>query len=652
VSRAGLLGRVAYAVLFLLVLPAGLLWWAHMTAGVVTAPAVHAPRAGWFIALVGILLIVAGAYALMVQGRGLPMNPFPPALLVRSGIYRWLRNPMYIGFVLLCAGVALASGSAAGLWLLTPTVALTVTALVYGYERHDLVRRFGPAAAQPAVLSLPRADDGPPTVGDRTAVFLLVFAPWLVLYYAVQALGRPVDAFGTQLAFERGWPVLQGTELIYASAYLFVPLTTVVIRTRQALRRFAIQSAIATVVIGVLWLVVPVVAVNRPFGPSYAWGRLLAWEQGHSQGVAAFPAFHVLWTLLAADGWTANARATGRRAWAWIAWIWATAITVSCITTGMHTVIEVMSAVVLYPPVSHYEGTWELIRKRAEQLANSWKEWRFGPVRVINHAVLAAVAAMLGILVAGSVAGSHAVPAVLWTGLCILIGSAIWAQLLEGSSRLLRPFGWYGGVLGGVFGAVTARLAGVAILPLLAAFAVAAPWIQILGRLRCLVQGCCHGGPAAAAVGIRYKHRRSRVTQLAGLADTPIHATPLYSIMGNVVIGLLLLRLRLIGASDTLLVGAYLILGGCARFVEESFRAEPQTPIIARLHSYQWVAIASVVVGAVSTALPSSPAAYPFSPLTTPLVVGAIALGIATGIAMGVDLPKSNRRFSRLASAD
>ena len=652
VTGAALLGRVAYGALFLVALPAGLVTWAGATADLVRVPVIHAPAAGWSLAVVGMLLATAGAYELIVRGRGLPMNPYPPPRLVRTGIYRWLRNPMYIGFVLACGGIALAVGSAAGLWLVTPTVALGAAALVYGFERHDLLRRLGPVALAPPILSLPRADGAAPSAADRVAVLLWVFLPWLVIYYAIQALGRSVDAFGTQLPYERGWPVLQGTELLYASAYVFIPLTALLIRTRHALRRFAIQSALATVVITVLWLVIPVVAVNRPFVASGFWGRTLAWEQGHSQGVAAFPAFHVLWTLLAADGWTANSRATGRRLWAWVGWTWATLITVSCITTGMHTAIEVAAAIALYPPLSRYDATWALIRRGTESLANSWKEWRMGPLRVINHAVFAAAAATVGIVVAGSAAGPAAVAAVVWTGFCILVGSAIWAQLVEGSARLLRPFGWYGGVLGGVFGATTARLAGVPVFPLLAAFAVATPWIQIFGRMRCLVQGCCHGGPAPAETGIRYFHRRSRVTQVADLAGVPIHATPLYSIVGNVVIGLLLLRLRLIGAPDALLVGGYLVLAGCARFVEESFRAEPQTPIIARLHSYQWVAIVSVIAGVVSTALPSAPAPQAFSPLTVSLVLGALALGMLTGAAMGVDLPRSNRRFSRLASAD
>ena len=170
--RAALLGRFAYGALFLVALPVGLVTWARATVGVVTVPAVFAPAAGWSLVLIGGLLAAAGAYELTLRGRGLPMNPFPPQLLVRTGIYRWLKNPMYIGFVLVCAGVAMATGSAAGLWLVTPTVALGAAALVYGFERHDLARRFGTVTLVRPMLSLPHCNGDVPSVADRVAVFL------------------------------------------------------------------------------------------------------------------------------------------------------------------------------------------------------------------------------------------------------------------------------------------------------------------------------------------------------------------------------------------------------------------------------------------------------------------------------------------------
>ena len=651
-TAVGTTKRIAYGALFVLVLPVGLVWWARASAPMVPLRVVHSVAGGAALIAVGLLLIGAGGRELIVRGDGLPMNAFPPTRFVRSGIFRWIRNPMYIGFGLTCAGVSIAFGSASGLWLVTPITCLGAAALVHGYEVHDLRRRFGSTPIEPPLLSLPRGNGEPPTGAQRVAVFVWVLVPWVVAYSAVQMLGRAPDAFQTALPFERGWPVVQWTELLYASTYLFVPVTALVIRTRRALGRFATQGLIATVVVTLVWLAVPVVAANRTFEPTTWLGRALAYEQTRSNQVAAFPAFHVLWALIAAEGWSSNARGSRQSIWAWAGWSWAAVIAASSITTGMHTVLEVVAAGVSYVPVRRYDRVWARVRDLTERIANSWKEWRVGPVRVINHGAWAAAAAGVGMSIAGAAAGPDRLGAVVLVATCVLVGAGLWAQWLEGSSKLLRPFGWYGGVLGGIVGAVMARLAGVPIAPLLAAFSIAAPWIQILGRLRCLVQGCCHGSPASAHVGIRYGHPRSRVTQLADLAGVPIHATPLYSIAGNVVIGVALVRLRVLAAPNALIIGAFLLLGGLARFVEESYRGEPQTPVIAGLRSYQWLAVLSMLIGIVATTLAPVPGPAGFSLPDGRLLWAALAMALITGFAMGVDFPASNRRFSRLAAAD
>ena len=651
VGARGLLGRVAYGGLFVVVLPAGLVLWARASADMVPLPAIHSVTAGVALLSFGLVLLAAGGRELVVRGHGLPMNAFPPSRLVRSGVYRWVRNPMYIGFGLACAGTSIALGSASGVWLVTPVACLAAAALVHGYEVHDMRRRFGTAMLTTPLLSLPRGNGEPPTAAERAAVCVWVLVPWLIVYAAVQSLGRAPDVFATALPFEHRWPVVQWTELFYASTYLFVPMSVLVIRTRRALGRYAVEGLIATIVVALVWITVPVVAANRPFVPTSWLGRLLSYEQAHSTGVAAFPAFHVLWSLIAAEGWSSNARPS-RSAWAMVGWTWAALIIAGSLTTGMHTVLEVAAAVVVYLGVRNSGGIWTVVRGVAARVANSWTEWRIGPVRVISHGIWAAAAAGVGLVIAGAAAGPDRLGALTWIASCVLVGAGLWAQALEGSSKLLRPFGWYGGVLGGVVAAALAGTVGVRVTPLLAAFAIAAPWIQILGRVRCLVQGCCHGSAASEGVGIRYSHPRSRVTQVAELAGVPVHATPLYSITFNVIIGVLLVRLRLLGAPDALVIGIFLILGGLARFVEESYRGEPQTLVVAGLRIYQWLAIVSVLAGVVCTTLVPAAGPVGFTRPDARLIWAALVLAAVTGFAMGVDFPTSNRRFSRLASAD
>lgn len=651
VTAAGVVGRVLYGLLFVVVVPLALALWARRLEPTVPLPVPPVPGLGVAAAVAGLALLATGIADLIRRGRGLPMNAFPPRLFVRTGIYRWIRNPIYVGFGLTVAGVSLMRGSAAGLWVVAPITVLGMLALVWGYERHDLLARFGAAALDPPLLSLPRDVDGPPTMAQRAAVYVWVLLPWLAAFYGVQALGRAPDVFTTVLPLERGWPVMQWTEAVYVLAYAIVPTAPLVALGARGLRRFAVAGIAGTLAVTLLWLVIPAVISTRPFEPSGVWGRLLAFEQASTRGVAALPAFHVLWALIAGELWADNARVSGRPWWSRTGWLVAWAISASTLATGMHSLADVAAAIAVFVPLRDPDATWARLRRATEHLANSWREWRIGPVRVINYGAYAGAAAGVGVLVAGMALGAHA-GAVVWVGMCILIGAGSWAQWLEGSSTLLRPFGWYGGVVGAVVGTASAAVAGVPLLPLMASYACAAPFIQIFGRLRCLVNGCCHGGPAPAHIGISYTHRRSRVTRLAELAGIPLHPTPLYSIAGNVIIGAALLRLRALGASDALVLGLYLVLSGIARFVEESYRAEPQTRVIAGLHIYQWLAIAQAVAGIVTTTLPSQARAGGFAAPSAALVGAAIVMTLVTGAMMGVDFPTSNRRYSRLADAD
>jgi prolipoprotein diacylglyceryltransferase len=183
---------------------------------------------------------------------------------------------------------------------------------------------------------------------------------------------------------------------------------------------------------------------------------------------------------------------------------------------------------------------------------------------------------------------------------------------------------------------------------LLASFAMAGPWIQSTGRLRCLVQGCCHGKPSNDNIGIRFTHPYSRVNKISGLSGIPLHPTQLYSIGTNVITGLILIRFYSIGASCSFITGIYFILNGAGRFVEESFRGEAQTPYWAGMRIYQWIAIINILIGAFFTTIPNS-GTLMLQPNIESFFL-ALAMGILINIASGVDFPESNRRFARLTS--
>jgi prolipoprotein diacylglyceryltransferase len=286
---------------------------------------------------------------------------------------------------------------------------------------------------------------------------------------------------------------------------------------------------------------------------------------------------------------------------------------------------------------------------QSERLSNSWHEWRWGPIRLINHGFYGGAAGFAGTLLAGFFLGRQYAIAGFIIMIFVIIGAGLWAQIIEGSSKLLRPYGYYGGVIGVIIASTLVYIIfSINFYTLLASFVMAAPWIQSIGRLRCLVQGCCHGKPSNDSIGIRFTHPCSRVNKISGLSGVPLHPTQLYSIATNVITGLFLIRLLNTGMSSTFIIGIYLIFNGLGRFVEESFRGEAQTPYWSGMRIYQWIAIVNILFGAFFSAIPNRGELL-FQPNILSLFL-AIGIGILVTIASGVDFPESNRRFARLTS--
>ncbi len=452
------LGELLYGLLFVVVVPVLLFWWSDSVT--VPFPTLEYPLAGAAISGIGIGILIAGVLTIMIRGKGLPMNAFPPEKLVTSGIYKLVPHPIYVGFVLLCLGVSLLYGSATGFWLTTPLVALSCTALVFGHERHYLINTFHDTAH----------------------------------------------------------PILD----------------------------FAVLMS----------------AVNR---------------------------------FLQTD------------------------------------------------------RLWKFLLSRTEKAANSWHERRYGPIRIISHGIYGGLAGGIGLFGVTLLCGpSH------WLSIGLLlisgiIGAALWAQLLEGSSLLLRPFGYYGGVLGLIVGAVIISFFRNDIVLVVSAWGAIAGAIQAVGRVRCIIQGCCHGKKAPAAKGIVVTNEHSRVCGISELKGVPIYPTQLYSIVGNGLATIVLVLLWTLHVQHSLIIGLYFVLSGIVRFIEEGYRGEAQTKIIARLPIYQWLAIISVVTGMLIMLLTTGVTpgiTFSFWPQAT--ASGVIAFFICW-FAYGMDFPNSNVIFSRLS---
>lgn len=639
-----MLPRIAYGTLFCVALPALLVLWAMRLESVLGLPRLTPLAEGWWLAGAGFAGIAWSMIELWRRGRGLPMNAFPPRDAVESGPYRWLAHPIYVAAVLVAIGVSIACGSFAGLVIVSPALALGATALVLGFERQDLVRRFGRVPGGVG-LRWPADAPEPPTMADQRALWARLFVPFLVLYEAIGHLPVP-DPIDARIGDERFWPVLTWTTPVYSSVYPFVLIASLAAPSQRALRRWALDAWFGITLGLVAYLLVPLVAPPRPFDPAGLFAPLLALEQSDGlDGRAACPSFHVFWAIMAAA-------LVAQRGWrpAILGCSLAIAICTTCITTGMHALVDVFAGATLALIAILRSHLWQSALAWAERVANSWREWHVGPhrsVRIIVHGLYAGLAATVGTLLIGCALGSERA----WQGGVLagasLIGAGLWGQYWVGSKKLLRPFGYFGSVLGVTLACAIVVPFGLDAWHLAAAVAMAAPWVQAIGRLRCLVQGCCHGAPCATG-GIVYRHPRSRVLTIAKLGGVELHATPLYSMLANLLLGAILIRLWFLAVPCSAIVGAYGLLAGLSRFVEEAHRGEPQTKVYGGLRFYQWCALALVGAGGITSSI-GSVAVPPFARPDLTIAVWSAAIGAIHAFAMGVDFPTSQRRFARLA---
>jgi protein-S-isoprenylcysteine O-methyltransferase Ste14 len=103
----------------------------------------------WPLRVLGVALIAVGAAALLeafgrfvVEGLGTPAPVAPPDRLVVGGLYRYVRNPMYLAVAAVIVGQALLLGRLV-LLAYAAVFGAIVAGFVRWYEEPVLIREFG-----------------------------------------------------------------------------------------------------------------------------------------------------------------------------------------------------------------------------------------------------------------------------------------------------------------------------------------------------------------------------------------------------------------------------------------------------------------------------------------------------------------------------
>lgn len=108
-------------------------------------------------------------WAFALVGKGTPAPIDPPRKLVVHGLYRWVRNPMYIGVLLMLAGEAVVFLEREVFVPYTLAIAVGFMLFVLLYEEPALRSKFG-AEYDDYCRRVPRWIPRPPREGSPHAI--------------------------------------------------------------------------------------------------------------------------------------------------------------------------------------------------------------------------------------------------------------------------------------------------------------------------------------------------------------------------------------------------------------------------------------------------------------------------------------------------
>jgi membrane-bound metal-dependent hydrolase YbcI (DUF457 family) len=200
--------------------------------------------------------------------------------------------------------------------------------------------------------ALPPDEYAPPSTRQRLGFLLFAIAPWIALYEFTVHLHLPGRPF--QFAFEDGLAICPWTALIYQSIYLVVAVSPWLARTRHDLRQLTLSVWLSLAIVFPFYWILPSQAPRRTLASTSWIAQVLQWERSTYPPTAAFPSYHALWVIFLA-------RLFRRK---WVGVTYAAAVMVSCISTGMHYIPDILASLAISPLLLWPQRIWECLRNR------------------------------------------------------------------------------------------------------------------------------------------------------------------------------------------------------------------------------------------------------------------------------------------------
>jgi phosphatidylglycerol---prolipoprotein diacylglyceryl transferase len=240
----------------------------------------------------------------------------------------------------------------------------------------------------------------------------------------------------------------------------------------------------------------------------------------------------------------------------------------------------------------------------------------FGRFTIYSYGVLLAAAYLLGLQFALIRARARGLDAqrVMDLGIWIIISALVGAKLLllvvdyrqfADSPKELLGLARSGGVFyGGLIAAVVVALLYLRRhrLPLWTTTDVFAPGIalgHVIGRLGCLLAGCCFGRPTTVPWAITF-HDPNAMANVGTPLGVPLHPTQLYEAGAEALILVFLLVFERRGRPfPGRTFWSYMLLYGISRFVIEFYRGDPRGTVFDVLSTSQFVSVILVPLAVV-----------------------------------------------------
>jgi membrane-associated phospholipid phosphatase len=156
------------------------------------------------------------------------------------------------------------------------------------------------------------------------------------------------------LSFELSIPLVPGAVLAYMSIYALFLAGPFIIRERREFTALILGLALATLVGGVGFLLVPSQTAFAPPGELGMWDGLFRFADRLNLDYNMVPSLHVALSVACV---AAFARHAGR-ATHWALWLWAVAIAVSTLLTHQHHVVDVVTGWVLGMAAERVSREW------------------------------------------------------------------------------------------------------------------------------------------------------------------------------------------------------------------------------------------------------------------------------------------------------